>query len=870
MSTTEVTPADQLGPRPNLLAYPSPTTSRFIVFVAALLAAGAFVGGWIHSQVLGAQWLSTVARCEQQAAALPVSALGAVGDIQRNAAAERCRASAERRRAAFSFGGALLAGGAGLAVLFLVPPVLERRRRLRQLPPTLATATERAAELTRAAGMRTSPTLMLGPLSLTDAFSYGTPGHYRIALPPAVAVRWRDPALFDPLIDHELAHIEHRDVALAWLARSVWYALAPLLALPIVVSIFRGDLSLIPDYVWRAALLALTVQLTSTALLRSREYDADLRAAQATGGAQRVAALVARARDAGARPWWRRIVAKHPSTADRLAVLEQPQIAARVTAIDGLTTGFLAGLSIPVIVSVVTTLLIGSGHTDDAIIIASCLAGPLLAGSVGLGFCRATIVNRLDGRTTPLLWPALGVGFGLALGEATSLAQTGAGAASLHPLAWLPLLAVLGVGVTVLAGSEAELLADAAPAARGPRTSWMSSFLVIAVLYSGVLWIGTSQEIPLSLGWVGFEAWLVTALESPLVLIALAVPTATVVWWVWAMRRPRVAPPWAIEHGDGSMPWVLAGRHHVAAALSTGLLAGGLAAAVLVVHRVLAGPAATELAKTQRFYLLVWMGAAAALASAAPLAFSRAPRGAALGVFAGAIACLVTVAGWLATYASTLSWSFVSSVAKQPLALSLPAVTIAALGMLVQHRRRIRLPVTYGLTVAIALGCSGVLVAKRASLPPFGQSAGTVVNTPAGAQATAAMVDALLYTDSFAPRVVNGYAQARSAFAAIVTDSTIDDATRSSRIDTEVVRPLQALLSAANAYHTRTARVQATNALAVSALRNFVLGYQAVADGLAAEDPAPLVGAKAMLANAQSDLTRWGQQVLDLSRTNPR
>jgi hypothetical protein len=136
-------------------------------------------------------------------------------------------------------------------------------------------------------------------------------------------------------------------------------------------------------------------------------------------------------------------------------------------------------------------------------------------------------------------------------------------------------------------------------------------------------------------------------------------------------------------------------------------------------------------------------------------------------------------------------------------------------------------------------------------------------------RATASTVDALLYTNSFAPRVASGYTAARTAFAAILADSTTDDATRSLRINAEVVRPLQALLTAANEYHTRTARLLATNALAVSALRNFVLGYQAVADGLASEDPSRLAGAKVTLAQAQNDFTRWGQQVLDLARTNP-
>jgi hypothetical protein len=155
---------------------------------------------------------------------------------------------------------------------------------------------------------------MLGAAAQRDGFSYGTPGRYRIALPRAVAVRWRDASLFDPLVRHELAHVAHRDVALAWLARSVWYALAPLLAAPLLIIPVSGDRSLLPDYLWRAALLAVVVQLVSSALLRSREHDADLRAAWGPGGPEAVAAVVARVRQPGAAPWYRRLL---PTTRPR-------------------------------------------------------------------------------------------------------------------------------------------------------------------------------------------------------------------------------------------------------------------------------------------------------------------------------------------------------------------------------------------------------------------------------------------------------------------------------------------------------------------------------------------------------------------------
>jgi hypothetical protein len=52
-----------------VLAYPSPTALRFVVFLAALLSAGAFVGTWLHNQLLFDDWPEVVVRCEAQALA---------------------------------------------------------------------------------------------------------------------------------------------------------------------------------------------------------------------------------------------------------------------------------------------------------------------------------------------------------------------------------------------------------------------------------------------------------------------------------------------------------------------------------------------------------------------------------------------------------------------------------------------------------------------------------------------------------------------------------------------------------------------------------------------------------------------------------
>src|SRR6266511_5364118 len=156
------TPAPPDRPRPNVLAYPSPTTSRYLIFLAALLSAGLFIGNWVHNQVLDREWCAAVVRCEQVARQQTGTQPSLEAAIARENAAARCRAAADRRRAAFAFGGAAAASAAGLVVLYLVPRVLERRRRLRPIPPGLEPAGERVAALAGEAGLASPPALMLG------------------------------------------------------------------------------------------------------------------------------------------------------------------------------------------------------------------------------------------------------------------------------------------------------------------------------------------------------------------------------------------------------------------------------------------------------------------------------------------------------------------------------------------------------------------------------------------------------------------------------------------------------------------------------------------------------------------------------------
>jgi Zn-dependent protease with chaperone function len=855
--TLPAAPAPPDRPRPDVLAYPSPTTSRFLIFLAALLSAGVFIGNWAHNQLAFDEWYQVARTCQQEALRQPATGPALEAAIARDAAAARCRADVDRRRAAFAFGGAAAAGAAGLVVLYLIPGLLERRRRLRPLVPGLRPAGDRLAALAAEAGLVRPPALMLGAVAQRDGFSYGTPGRYRIALPQAVAVRWRNAALFDPLVRHELAHVAHRDVALSWLARSVWYALAPLLAVPLVLTALSSDRSILGDFLWRATLLAVVVQLVSSALLRSREHDADLRAARQMGGPEAVAAMVARIRDPGPLPWHRRLLARHPSAARRVAVLERPELAAGVTFLDGFTAAFLATLAIPLIVQGSVTGLMGSGRSTLGLVAAALVAGPLLGGSVGLGLWRAALIQRVVGGRVRVAPVAVGVAGGLVLGQVASLAHTGLGTVGgvANP-ELLALLALAGLGATVLAAGLGELWADAAPAVRHPRTSWAVALVMGSVLFALLLWAAGSLELILDVGgWPVAKRWLVTVAGSWPTVAAVAALAVAAAWALRAARRGPAPPAWLLERG-GPRTWPAAGRAGLGQAVAPAL-AGGLAGAgAIVAFRALAGPAASDAQLEQRFYLYVWVAAAAGAAVTLALGLLVPRRGVGVGLLAGPLASLVAVAGFLAmntALGGDLAPGFVATTVRFPLALGfLLAVLAAPAGLLGWDRERRRAPV-WPAAAAVALVAVLAVLGGRDPLTSFGP-----LSVPAltGDADQLALVEAAGYATT-ADEVGRRYTAVQAAVAAIDADPTVEGPARAGRVRAEVLRPLRALLADAEAYRPSTPAIESVHAACLGFLRASVEAFERFAVAFETGDAGAFAEAQARRGEEGRQFQAW-------------
>ena len=236
----------------------------------------------------------------------------------------------------------------------------------------------------------------------------------RVVLPKAVATRHATPRSVDPVVRDELPHIAHRDVADAWLARSVWYARVPLLAVPAVVSLVSsgcfsttsGGLSCSP-----------TPEMIPRAFVRSREHDADLRAAQAPGGASSVANLLRLAVAPAGYRGTRSLLPNHPSREQRLAVVAGPGRIAGMRFLDGFTAALLAALVQPFGVSTLTPLLAASGRNDVPPLVAA-----LIGGSVGLW--RSATVLHVVGGPSMAAPAAAAVAAGLVVGQLVSLAHS--------------------------------------------------------------------------------------------------------------------------------------------------------------------------------------------------------------------------------------------------------------------------------------------------------------------------------------------------------------------------------------------------------------------------------------------------------------
>jgi len=855
--------------RPDLLAYPSPTTSRYLIFATALLSSGLFVGGWVHNQTVGQEWARTLIACQDQYGGMSLDLTG--DSYEEQQAFLHCAADVEWTRAWITLGGAASAALVSVVILVVAPWFVRRARGLRELGPRLEGASDRFRSLADEAGVSGRVRPMLGRLTQRDAFSFGRPGDYVVALPPAVAVRWRDATLFDPLVSHELAHVRHRDVAMAWLTRSVWFALAPLLLLPVVVGLVTRDTSLLAGYAWRAVLLAMVVALVSAALLRSREYDADLRAARLRGGPAAMSQVLGST--AVRRPGLRHLglVANHPTSEARLRVLEDPALAARAGFLDGFTAAFLAALSLPLLIAATSPAAAQLGDSNASYVVAAVVLGPLLAGSVGLGAWRDALVSRVTGGRASGLALAAGVGAGLVLGKAASLQQSATELTGLQHPAWLAVLGLVGAGGTLLSSALGQLWADVTPRLHSARVSWVVALLANAALFTGLLWASELFVFAVDTGgWVFGRAGLALTLSTrPLVLIVLALAGLTAVALVTGRRTAGVVPSWLVEDG-GSFAWPRVPRLSFRTLVAVGVVAGLVGVGSIVVFRLTQGAAASDGALYGRVVAFEWLAGASAAICVVGVAVLRPGWGAAAGLLAGVVAVIVVTTGFL-TSRAILDGRFHPSqielfvTPSLCLALFLGTASLplgSGLARLV--RRELGGAAVVGVLGVAALAIAAGVLQGRAFLvgayPDSDPLAGATVHQRAPSRIE--VRDELAqYVQQEGAALEAKHHALEETMAKILNDNLLSPAVKATRLRAEVLGPLRDLSDEAQGFDAGSDQLDNAHAEAEAALRTCVEKVEVAVEAIRLEDRTLLDRAAALRDQEDDHWTRWYDQL---------
>ncbi|WP_433132731.1 M48 family metalloprotease [Micromonospora sp. CA-240977] len=513
----------------------------------------------------------------------------------------------------------MLAGGvllvAGLALTMALTPVVDRwRLRRHRLPDRIAGAEQRFAELCDRHGLhgRHRPELVVAGPSVRQAFTTVRPGgRPLVVLPAAVAVAYRDPARFDPVVHHELAHVRGRDVRWVSAVRGLLWLVVPAVVVASVSEIRRVGLTEIPVVaVGQALVLVLLSALLRALVLRLREHEADQQVDRTGDAPALVRLLEAAAATRPHRPGrLRHLFARHPTPQRRVAALRGGQPVSvdgpMQAAVTGAVTAIVAGAA----AQATNTLALDR----DLSLLPASLVGVLLGFGLTPALRRRARTAAPWRRWLPVVAAAAGLavgGFIFPTGTTGGRASFPTGTANLGiNLRFALLVALAGVvavtACTVLGGLAARWGPDRFTPLRKGFTYLAASATVTAV-YWPLPFLASGLERP-----APTRAWLVYALpDAPWPWLGLALPTAVVALIGW--RR-------------------LATRAVLSVVAVTGLIGASIASA-----QSLRNPPATLDAALSLLQQREWICALAGWAALVVLAVGRGDAGVGRALVAGA------------------------------------------------------------------------------------------------------------------------------------------------------------------------------------------------------------------------------------------
>jgi hypothetical protein len=320
---------------------PRPSTTRFILLILMICAGSSFAAYWWLVAGHGF-WITEQSRCLTWLGGAR-SAISDVGGFN------GCVTSIALRQESVVLLGPVTMIMVGVVITAASVPLMLWFWGSRKPSPRL---TECFESCLREIGVRRKPRLITPRRGARGgARVFGLYPRYWVLADPLRTAAAPD-AKLAVVLRHELAHLRLGDVDRTRLARSIWGAYFVLVAPALTLSIAEQGGRAWVEVGSRLLIMMALIHLTYRSLLRAREHEADLLADAAqsrshpdTSSPTLTTVLAEQERkDRNLRRWRPpTFLLAHPVPAERIAVLDRPQLAARLSAAEFVSIGIAAG-----------------------------------------------------------------------------------------------------------------------------------------------------------------------------------------------------------------------------------------------------------------------------------------------------------------------------------------------------------------------------------------------------------------------------------------------------------------------------------------------------------------------------------------------
>ncbi|WP_446877270.1 M48 family metalloprotease [Phormidesmis sp. 146-33] len=260
---------------------------------------------------------------------------------------------------------------------------------------------------------------------------------------------------FRAILLHEFAHIYNGDVHRTYLSFTVWWAFL-ITALPtFVITLLRSPLQRMLGMSGRVLILFLLIYLTRNAVLRVREFYADLRASiwDSKSSALRLA-LESAERSSEKLGLWQRIWLTHPDLGDRQRILDNPNSLLQMGFWDAFATGMATMIPFANFVALGAFTLLSVTPSLGFMLglfiffVPALISATLIIYVIGAGTWRTTFASVACGKPVHGI-NKLGIGLALGMVVGQQISFVGASKYLSNPLVLLLWGGLLLISVTI-------------------------------------------------------------------------------------------------------------------------------------------------------------------------------------------------------------------------------------------------------------------------------------------------------------------------------------------------------------------------------------------------------------------------------------